>query len=141
MLIAVDTNIMIRLAMRDDEIQYQKVMSLLIDNQFFISTTVQLEIEWVLRSRYKKSSQQIADFLILLLQKTKIVCERENELANTISWYRLGADFADALHLANANTEREKKVSKTHIMPSEKMNSRDSLRCKYLWWLGSLRLD
>jgi predicted nucleic-acid-binding protein len=84
-------------------------MSLLIDNQFFISTTVQLEIEWVLRSRYKKSSQQIADFLILLLQKTKIICERENELANTISWYRLGADFADALHLANANTEREKK--------------------------------
>lgn len=104
MLIAVDTNIMIRLAMRDDEIQYQKVMSLLIDNQFFISTTVQLEIEWVLRSRYKQSSQQISDFLILLLQKTKIVCERENELANAISWYRLGADFADALHLANANT-------------------------------------
>jgi predicted nucleic-acid-binding protein len=46
-LIAVDTNIMIRLAMRDDEIQYQKVMNLLIANQFFISTTVQIEIEWV----------------------------------------------------------------------------------------------
>ena len=104
MLIAVDTNIMIRLAMRDDEIQYQKVMNLLIENQFFISTTVQLEIEWVLRSRYKQSSQQIADFLILLLQKTKIICEREYELANAISWYRLGADFADALHLANTNT-------------------------------------
>ena len=104
MLIAVDTNIMIRLAMRDDEIQYQKVMNLLIENQFFISTTVQLEIEWVLRSRYKQSSQQIADFLILLLQKTKIICEREYELANAISRYRLGADFADALHLANTNT-------------------------------------
>ena len=38
MLIAVDTNIMIRLAMRDDDIQYQKVMNLLIENQFFIST-------------------------------------------------------------------------------------------------------
>ena len=47
LLIAVDTNIMIRLAMRDDEIQYQKVMNLLIANQFFISTTVQIEIEWV----------------------------------------------------------------------------------------------
>jgi hypothetical protein len=23
---------------------------------------------------------------------------------------------------------------------SEKMNSLDSLQCKYLWWLGSLRL-
>ena len=38
MLIAVDTNIMIRLAMRDDDIQNQKVMNLLIENQFFIST-------------------------------------------------------------------------------------------------------
>ncbi len=52
MLIAVDTNIMIRLAMRDDEGQYQKVMALLIEHSFFISKTVQLEMEWVLRSRY-----------------------------------------------------------------------------------------
>ena len=71
MLIAVDTNIMIRLAMRDDEIQYQKVMNLLIDNQFFISTTVQLEIEWVLRSRYKQSSQQIADFFNFITAENK----------------------------------------------------------------------
>ena len=71
MLIAVDTNIMIRLAMRDDEIQYQKVMNLLIENQFFISTTVQFEIEWVLRSRYKQSSQQIADLFNFITAENK----------------------------------------------------------------------
>jgi predicted nucleic-acid-binding protein len=48
-LIAVDTNIIIRLAMRDDETQYQKVIALLKEHQFFISRTVQLETEWVLR--------------------------------------------------------------------------------------------
>ena len=69
MLIAVDTNIMIRLAMRDDEIQYQKVMNLLIENQFFISTTVQLEIEWVLRSRYKQSSRKLLIFLFYYYKK------------------------------------------------------------------------
>jgi predicted nucleic-acid-binding protein len=101
-LIAVDTNIMIRLAMRDDEDQYQKVMALLIEHSFFISKTVQLEMEWVLRSRYKQACEEIADFFTLLLQKNKIQCENEQALMNALCWYRLGADFADALHLANA---------------------------------------
>jgi hypothetical protein len=35
-LIAVDTNIMIRLAMRDDEDHYQKAIALLAEHQFFI---------------------------------------------------------------------------------------------------------
>ena len=100
MLIAVDTNIMIRLAMRDDERHYQKVMALLEEHQFFISNTVQLEIEWVLRSRYKQACEEIANFFTLLLQKNKISCENEQDLMNAICWYRLGADFADALHLA-----------------------------------------
>jgi len=70
-LIAVDTNIMIRLAMRDDEDHYQKASSLLAEHQFFISKTVQLEMEWVLRSRYKQSVEEIANFFTLLLQKIK----------------------------------------------------------------------
>lgn len=101
MLIAVDTNIMIRLAMRDDEEQYQKAMVLLMEHPFFISKTVQLEMEWVLRSRYKQACDEIADFFTLLLQKNKIHCENEQALMNALCWYRLGADFADALHLAN----------------------------------------
>ncbi len=62
MLIAVDTNIMIRLAMRDNESQFQTAMALLAEHQFFISQTVQLEMEWVLRSRYKQSSA-VSQFL------------------------------------------------------------------------------
>jgi len=103
-LIAVDTNIMIRLAMRDDEIHYQKVIALLTEHQFFISRTVQLEMEWVLRSRYKQSVEEIANFFSLLLQKTKIFCENEEELIDAICWYRLGADFADAIHLAHTKS-------------------------------------
>ncbi len=99
MTIAVDTNLIIRLAMRDDEAHYQKVLALLKEHDFYISKTVQLEIEWVLRSRYKQPRQDIAAFFTLLLQKTKIICEQEEELRNAICWYRLGADFADAMHL------------------------------------------
>ena len=104
MLIAVDTNIMLRLAMRDDEDHYQKASALLAEHQFFISKTVQLEMEWVLRSRYKQSVEEIANFFTLLLQKNKILCENEEELMSAICWYRLGADFADALHLAHTKS-------------------------------------
>ncbi len=100
-MVAVDTNIIIRLAMRDDETQYQKVLALLKEHSFFISRTVQLETEWVLRSRYKRSVVEIADFFALLLQKKPMVCENELALLNAVAYYRLGADFADALHLAN----------------------------------------
>lgn len=72
MVIAADTNVIVRLAMRDDEEQYQKVIALLKEQQFYISRTVQLEIEWVLRSRYKRSITEIADFLTLLLQKISL---------------------------------------------------------------------
>ena len=102
-MIAVDTNVIVRLAMRDDEQQYQKVIALLKEQQFYISRTVQLEMEWVLRSRYKRSATEIADFFTLLLQKNQIICENEQALMNAISCYRLGADFADALHLANTD--------------------------------------
>ncbi len=106
MIVAVDTNIMIRLAVQDDEVHYKKVLALLREHDFYISKTVQLEMEWVLRSRYKQSRQNIADFFTLLLQKTKIICENEDELMNAISWYRLGADFADAMHLATIKDRR-----------------------------------
>jgi predicted nucleic-acid-binding protein len=36
-MIAVDTNIIIRLAMRDDEMQYQKVVALLKEQTFYHS--------------------------------------------------------------------------------------------------------
>jgi predicted nucleic-acid-binding protein len=64
--VAVDTNIIIRLAMRDDEPQYQKVIALLQQHQLYIRRTVQLEIEWVLRSRYKRTVVEIADFFVIV---------------------------------------------------------------------------
>jgi len=71
MTIAVDTNLIIRLAMRDDEAHYQKVLALLKEHDFYISKTVQLEIEWVLRSRYKQLRQDIAAFFLLYCYKKR----------------------------------------------------------------------
>ena len=47
-MIAVDTNIVIRLLTRDDEQQYQQAYALFQHYQIYIANTVFLEMEWVL---------------------------------------------------------------------------------------------
>lgn len=72
--------------------------------EVFISRTVLLETEWVLRSRYKIVAQQISSFFSALLNQDSIVIENDQQIEQAIKWYDLGADFADALHLAVCNT-------------------------------------
>ncbi|MBF2056155.1 MAG: type II toxin-antitoxin system VapC family toxin [Cyanobacterium sp. T60_A2020_053] len=52
-MIAVDTNILVRLITQDDEIQYQQSLKLFDHENIFIADTVILETEWVLRFAYK----------------------------------------------------------------------------------------
>ena len=66
----------------------------------FISRTVLLESEWVLRAGYRKTREQISQFFVELLETDNTVIENHDAVAQALDWYRLGADFADALHLA-----------------------------------------
>lgn len=65
----------------------------------FISLTVCLESEWVLRSGYGFAPGRIADGLAGL---PGVTVEAPMVLATAIDWMRDGMDFADALHLARA---------------------------------------
>ena len=47
-MVAIDTNIIVRLLTRDDESQYKKVLALFKKHDIFIADTVILETEWVL---------------------------------------------------------------------------------------------
>ena len=58
-MIAIDTNIIVRLMTRDDEEQYQKSLKLFHNKNIFIADTVVLETEWVLRFAYKLRSVEI----------------------------------------------------------------------------------
>jgi predicted nucleic-acid-binding protein len=51
-MIAVDTNIVVRLLTQDDERQYSKILKLFQEQDIFIPDTVLLETEWVLRFAY-----------------------------------------------------------------------------------------
>ncbi|MCK5870389.1 MAG: PIN domain-containing protein [Methyloprofundus sp.] len=63
-MIAFDTNLLVRLATNDQPQQAEIAEQLLKSNEVFISRTVLLETEWVLRSRYKIVAQQISDFFL-----------------------------------------------------------------------------
>ena len=98
-MIAFDTNLLVRLAVNDDQHQADIAEQLINNNDVFISRTVLLESEWVLRSVYKKSRGDIASFFDNALITENVVIENAAEVEHALNWYKLGADFADAMHL------------------------------------------
>ncbi|WP_133512845.1 type II toxin-antitoxin system VapC family toxin [Candidatus Thiosymbion oneisti] len=98
-MIAFDTNLLVRLAVNDDECQADIAEQFINSGEVFISRTVLLETEWVLRSVYKKSRNDIASFFENTLVTENLVIENSTEIGQALEWYKLGADFADAMHL------------------------------------------
>ncbi|MCB1935626.1 MAG: type II toxin-antitoxin system VapC family toxin [Nitrosomonas sp.] len=99
-MIAVDTNVIIRLLTRDDEQQYQKSLSVFSGQEVFIADTVILEVEWVLRFSYEFTSNEISHALRKLLGLKNIHVSNPVVSAQAIDWFEKGLDFSDALHLA-----------------------------------------
>ena len=99
-MIAFDTNLLVRLLVDDTPEQADVAEALLVANTVFISRTVLLESEWVLRAGYRKTREQISRFFAELLETDNTVIENHEAVAQALDGYRLGADFADALHLA-----------------------------------------
>ena len=58
-MIAADTNVIVRLLTRDDELQYKKAFALFSSQVVFIPDTVIQETEWVLRYAYEFSNEEI----------------------------------------------------------------------------------
>jgi len=100
-MIAFDTCILVRFLADDDQKQADLAESLMRDNTVFLPRTVLLEAEWVLRSRYSKERKQLVDFFRLLLELENVMLEDVEQFKKTITWYSMGADFADAMHLAS----------------------------------------
>jgi predicted nucleic-acid-binding protein len=98
--IAVDTNVLVRLLTEDDPAQAAKARALFEAGAVFIATTVLLETEWVLRGLYKREPNVVIDALEALISLPNAQCQDEPALRQAIAWRRGGLDFADALHLA-----------------------------------------
>jgi predicted nucleic-acid-binding protein len=100
--IAVDTNVLVRLVTNDDRVQSPRAAELFIREDVFISKTVLLETEWVLRAAYELSSAAIRGAFERLTAVPSVTVEDSPAVARALTWYSAGMDFADALHLAGS---------------------------------------
>lgn len=99
-MIAVDTNIVVRLLTKDDVKQFQRSLKLFEEKNIFICDTVILETEWVLRYAYQFSPLEIHQAFNKLFGLSNVYLTDANKVAQALSWYQAGLDFADAFHLA-----------------------------------------
>lgn len=100
-MIAVDTNILVRFLVRDNLKQAQRAASLIRNSEVWISKTVILETEWVLRSLYGFAPEILAGAFRALAGLETVFLEDELAVAKALDWLQQGFDFADALHLAS----------------------------------------
>jgi predicted nucleic-acid-binding protein len=102
-MVGVDTNVLVRYLVRDDQSQYEKARRL-IDrevskgNPVLVNLLVLLETEWVLRSRYDLAKAEIVTTFSAMLDTADLTFEDEPSVEHAVySWKDSAADFADCL--------------------------------------------
>ncbi len=99
-MIAIDTNILVRIVTNDDPVQAQRAVLVLQNQAVFISKTVILELEWVLHFSYSLKRNIIQATLQKILATDGFTIEQSSAVERSLLWYEKGMDFADALHVA-----------------------------------------
>lgn len=103
-MIAVDTNVLVRYAVKDDRKQAALATGFLAGNRCFVLKTVLLELAWVLSSPvgYDLPRKTVHERLLHILGLPSVETEDAVNVAQALTWYAEGMDFADALHLAGS---------------------------------------
>lgn len=102
-MIGLDTNVLVRFLVRDDEEQFARAERLIrrsanAGEPVYISLLVLLETEWVLRSRYKLEKSEIVGAFSELLSSMDLNFEDEPSIEEALFlWKDSPAQFADCL--------------------------------------------
>lgn len=101
-MIALDTNVIVRLVTADDSGQLQAARAVFAAGDLWIPKTVLLETEWVLRYSYERKPPAIREVFRKLLGYPQLQVEDRSAVLRALILYEQGLDFADALHLASS---------------------------------------
>jgi predicted nucleic-acid-binding protein len=101
-MLAVDTNVVIRIMMDDDPVQNGRALQIFDRETIFLAKSVVLETEWVLRSLYRLHPARFAGAVEAMISLENVRCEDETAVRQALAWHQAGMDFADALHLASS---------------------------------------
>jgi predicted nucleic-acid-binding protein len=109
-MIALDTNVLVRLFVRDDEAQADRAKDLvdafgLQNGSLFISDVVLAELCWTLARAYERNRSDIVRVIRALLGNATIRLESPEAVRSALAVYERGpADFADCLIVAKAKS-------------------------------------
>lgn len=104
---ALDTNVLARFFIDDaDDAQAAKQRPAAVaalHQRSFVSVTVLLELEWVMRGFYALSSRDISRVLRAIAGIEHLLLEDRDAVLTAIAAFEGGLDFADALHVARSS--------------------------------------
>lgn len=101
-MIAIDTNVLVRLLIGDNTAQYKACLNLFSKEEIFIPDSVVLESEWVLRAAYDLEPAEVCNSFKKVFGLANVSLANGPLVAQAISWHEAGLDFADAFHLAQS---------------------------------------
>lgn len=102
-MIGLDTNILLRYLAQDDRTQSPRATEIMErrlseDEPGFVSLVGILEVVWVLRSIFKRTREEIANDIEMLLAADTLEVQNEQEVYYAVVWLRTGiGTFEDAL--------------------------------------------
>jgi predicted nucleic-acid-binding protein len=94
-----DTNVLVRYLVQDDETQLRAVLALLLKKKatFFVPDLVLVEADWVLTSLYHWTVEEVADAFARLLTIQNLSFEDEGRIRSALRAIRQGAGLSDEL--------------------------------------------
>ncbi|AHE56986.1 type II toxin-antitoxin system VapC family toxin [Sphingomonas sanxanigenens] len=96
---SIDTNIVVRLLLRDDPAQVALVDALVAEGGLIVSPTVLIETEWVLRAVYRLDRPTVSRLLTLLVDIEGVDVPDPPGVRWALGRHAAGADLADMIHL------------------------------------------
>lgn len=101
-MIALDTNVLVRYIMQDDDVQAARasalIESLSSTDPALVPLVVIVELAWVLQRSYKLSREQVTQAVEALLSSRELIVAQSGTVWSALRAYRSGkGDFADCL--------------------------------------------
>lgn len=124
-MIAIDTNVLVRLLTGDHPAQSKASRKLFASEDIHIPDTVLLETEWVLRAAFDLTPGEICTALRRVCGLRNVTVSDGQLVALVIDWHEAGFDFADAFHLAlSRGRESMKTFDADFIKNAKKLTDR-----------------
>jgi predicted nucleic-acid-binding protein len=102
-MISIDTSILLRYLLKDDQLLSPRALAIITGNDCFVSRAALTEVVYTLESYYRSPRADICRALEALLAVKRVTVEDPAVTERTISWYKGGMDFGDAMIAASSH--------------------------------------